>query len=322
MKGVQHVKVSNRKTVFQFDLKRNITILCGDSGTGKTTLYNLIADYTRLKDASGVSLSSTKPCVALVDIDWMNQLHGISDSIVFIDEGMQPVRTKEFADAVKASSNYYVIITRESLYKLPYSVDEIYELKTSGRIHTFKPLYPANKRHRYTGAGNEKKGFHTILTEDNHSGYQFYTQLFRNKDVECVAASSNSSIYNWLTEHPGEPTLIVADGAAFGAEMNRVMKQCARENSVHQLCLPESFEWMILKSGLIKAPKLDDVLKNTAEYIESSEYFSWERFFTDYLIQNTIGTPFQYQKSKLNPIYTQDKNSNQIASEILDEELS
>lgn len=81
MKGTQHVEVSNRNAKFRFDLHRNITIVRGDSGTGKTTLYNMIADYTRLQAESGVNLSSTKPCVALMDMDWKNQLDGISNSI-------------------------------------------------------------------------------------------------------------------------------------------------------------------------------------------------------------------------------------------------
>ena len=319
MKGKQQVKVSNRNASFRFELNRNITILCGDSGTGKTTLYRMIADHTRLGEASGVNLQSSKPCVALVDLDWRHQLQGISDSIVFIDEGMQDIFTHDFAQTVKNSDNYYVIITREALYELPYSVDEIYELKTSGKMHTFKKHYPARKFHRYTAAQRGEDKFHIVLTEDAHSGYQFFEQFFRETDVQCVFAGSNSNIYPWLTAHPNEPVLVIADGAAFGAEMGRVMKHCDREYSVHQLCLPESFEWLVLASGLIKADRLEDVLKNTSEYVESSEYFSWENFFTAYLIAQTNRTPFQYQKTKLNPVYLQPANRERIAAEILRE---
>lgn len=88
MKGTQHVEVSNRNAKFRFDLHRNITIVRGDSGTGKTTLYNMIADYTRLQAESGVNLSSTKPCVALMDMDWKNQLDGISNSITLLFESL------------------------------------------------------------------------------------------------------------------------------------------------------------------------------------------------------------------------------------------
>ena len=128
MTGTHHVEVKNRDAAFKFDLCRNITIVRGDSGTGKTTLYEMIADYTRLKEASGVNISCDKPCVALTDIDWKNQLKSIKDSIVFIDEGADYLQTRDFAGAVKKTDNYYVIFNRESLHDLPYSVEEIYEI--------------------------------------------------------------------------------------------------------------------------------------------------------------------------------------------------
>ncbi len=319
MKGRQQVRVSNRKATFKFELNRNITILCGDSGTGKTTLYNMIADYTRLKEASGVNLSSSCPCVALMDLDWKNQLDGVTESIVFIDEGLPDLRTTEFATAIKNSSNYYVLITREPLYELPYSVDEIYELKTSGKMHTFRKRYPSSRKfHRYTPTSRMAADFTTVLTEDARAGFQFFTKYFENTGVTCVAAAANSNIFKWLKDHPKEKTIVIADGAAFGAEMERVMKHCNTNEGARQLCLPESFEWLILKSGIVKIPQLGDILENTSNYVECTEFISWERFFADLLIQQTKDTPFQYQKGTLNPVYAQTNNREKIASEILD----
>lgn len=81
MIGIQRVKVSNRDADFKFELHRNITIVRGKSGTGKTTLYDMIADHTRLKDNSGVNISCAKDCVALVDIDWKREFRPVySDS--------------------------------------------------------------------------------------------------------------------------------------------------------------------------------------------------------------------------------------------------
>jgi predicted ATPase len=150
MTGVHHVVAKNRDANFKFDLHRNITIVRGNSGTGKTTLFDMISDYTRLKDASGVNISCDKECVALVDIDWRNQLKNVSDSIVFIDEGAEYLRTKEFAEAIKNTDNYYVIFNRESLHELPYSVEEIYEIKTSGKYHSLKKMYKSNDKHVYS----------------------------------------------------------------------------------------------------------------------------------------------------------------------------
>lgn len=317
MTGIQHVKVSNRDASFTFDLYRNITIVRGKSGTGKTTLYEMIADHTRLKNASGVNISCKKDCVALVDMDWKNQLNGITDSIVFIDEGAEYIKTSEFAKAVKNSNNYYVIFSRESLHDLPYSVEEIYEIKPSGKYHKFVKMFKSNKHHIYSVNNTHKKfNFDLLLTEDSKSGYQFYKNYLNNKNIACESSNSNSDIFKWLREHPGKKILVIADGAAFGSEIDRVLKLQSSTEEHFRLCLPESFEWLILKSGLIKTQDIISVLKTPSEYIESQDYFSWENFFEDYLIQNTVNTPFQYAKKEINPIYLNNNNSRKIIAEI------
>ena len=45
--------------------------------------------------------------------------------------------------------------------------------------------------------------------------------------------------------------------------------------------------------------------------------FSWENYFEALLVQTTEGTPFQYTKSRLNPVYAQKNSLRQIASEIV-----
>lgn len=42
MKGNYHIVVQNNRLRYELDVKRNITLICGDSATGKTTL--LIAE--------------------------------------------------------------------------------------------------------------------------------------------------------------------------------------------------------------------------------------------------------------------------------------
>lgn len=171
MKGIQTIKISNRDASFKFSLYRNITIVRGDSGTGKTTLFDMVADYTRLKSASGVNISSEKNCVALVDLDWKNQIGNISDSIVFVDEGFADLKTPEFAEVIRETDNYYVFFTRDSLHNLPYSVEEIYEIKTSGKYHTFKKIFKASKTHCF--GRSDPISYDALVTEDSKSGYQF-----------------------------------------------------------------------------------------------------------------------------------------------------
>ena len=61
----------------------------------------------------------------------------------FIDEGNAFIYTTEFARAVQQSNNYYVIVTREGLVNLPYSVEEIYGIRESGKYASIKRTYNA-----------------------------------------------------------------------------------------------------------------------------------------------------------------------------------
>ena len=62
-------------------------------------------------------------------------------AIFFIDEENAFINTEEFAAEVRGSDNYFVLITRENLYNLPYSVEEIYGLYASGRYQNTKKIY-------------------------------------------------------------------------------------------------------------------------------------------------------------------------------------
>ena len=319
MKGTQSVRVTSRRTDFKFELHRSITIVKGDSGSGKTTLFDLIAEHTRLGDVSGVSIQCDKKCVALVDIDWKNQLSTIDDSIVFVDEGTAYITSKEFAAAIQKTSNYYVFFTREDLRELPYSVDEIYRIKTSGKkYHTFERLYKRNDKHIYSTAAHRRANTHfdKLLIEDAKAGFQFYESRFKNTDVACETAGNNASIYRKLVERHEGNTFVVADGAAFGSEVDRVLKLQALYPGNITICLPESFEWLLLHSGVVDAPDLEDVLENTGEHVDSKTYFSWERFFTAYLKEITQGTPFKYTKGRLAKAYKIPENAERIIAEI------
>ena len=45
MKGRHHIVVETRRLKYEFDIKRNITIIQGDSASGKTTLVSLLREY-------------------------------------------------------------------------------------------------------------------------------------------------------------------------------------------------------------------------------------------------------------------------------------
>ena len=301
MKGSYKVKVSRRRgTTFEFTVRRNITIVRGDSGTGKTILYDMVADYTRLGDRSGVTVQCERPCVALTDIDWRNQLTGIAGSIVFIDEGMEDLPTEDFARAVRDSDNYYVIFTRSELPCLPYSVNEIYRIKTSGKFHSLVPMYKELEGHRYSlSRAKANQDFDVLLTEDSKSGLQFFEARFDGEKLHCESAQSNTKILDWLCSHDDDPVFVIADGAAFGPYADRVLKYQKEHPHEVTVCLPESFEWLLLSSGVVKADGVEENLASPENYVDSAKYMSWEQFFTSVLSDATKGTPLAYNKGRI-----------------------
>ena len=310
MTGKYTVRIGNSKLRYEFTIKRNITILKGDSATGKTTLVEMIREYYENGNMSGITLESDVPCRTLEGRDWNVILPTIHNSIVFIDEENDFLRTLAFAEAIRGSSNYYVIVTREGLPYLPYSVDEIYGIRESGKYAGLKHVYNEFYKIYHPEHPHGLPTVDTVIVEDTNSGYEFFSAL---ADADCskvISSEGKTGVFAKIMENNGERCLIVADGAAFGSEIDRVMKQIKGNDNI-VLYLPESFEWLLLKSGLIDGARVRDILQNPEMYIKSEDYFSWERYFTALLIEETKDTYLQYSKRKLNPVYlhTSEKKS-------------
>lgn len=103
--------------------------------------------------------------------------------------------------------------------------------------------------------------------------------------------------------------------------MSNLYNQTLYKKNV-KLYFPESFEWLILKSEIINKREILDVLSAPEEYIETREYFSWERFFTRLLMDITEETYLKYGKNKLNPVYLHEKNKAAILESMEGIELS
>lgn len=302
MKGIHQVRVYNSRLSYRMVISRNITILRGDSATGKTTLIDMIQAYQINGKNSGITLECDKPCAVLTQLNWRQNLSLIHDCIVFIDEGSDFVTTTKFAEGVRNSDNYYVIATRSSLFNLPYSINEVYGIRNvaGNKYQETKRLY-SEFYPLYDNVIQEITKPECAVIEDSNAGYQFFTAVFAQYQIPCISAKGKSNIYRTITDSPYNTILVIADGAAFGPEMERILSLRKAKNLI--IYLPESFEWLILKSDLLKSKEIRTILNNPSDHIESSEYFSWERFFTDVLVNTTRGTKYQYSKLTLNPVY-------------------
>lgn len=310
MKGKYKIIVKNNRLHYEFEIKRNITIIQGDSATGKTTLINMLRQAENLGISSGIDVISDVPCRVLEGNSWKIILENSAGSVFFIDEENLFINTEEFASMVRGSDNYFVLITRENLYNLPYSVEEIYGLHESGKYHDTRRVY----QQMYNIYSVEEKfpiEPEKIIVEDSNSGYEFFRNICEEKKIICLSAGGKSNLFSFVDKETDEEICIIADGAAIGPEMNRLFRQKTSKRNLH-LYLPESFEWIILNSDLVSDKDIKVILEEPEKYIDSKYYFSWKRYFTKLLMTKTEGSYLKYSKSKLNMNYLHEKNKEKI----------
>lgn len=272
----------------------------------------MLRQAENLGESSGIDVISDVPCKILEGSNWKIILENSAGNIFFTDEEGSFVNTEEFASMIRESDNYFVLITRENLYNLPYSADEIYGLHESGKYNDTRKVYQ-QMYHIYSIEEKFPIEPEKIIVEDSNSGYEFFKNISAEKNIACLSAGEKSNIFSLLKKQSSEEMCVIADGAAIGPEMNRLYKETLKKKNIH-LYLPESFEWLILSSGLISDKDIKTMLEEPENYIDSTEYFSWERFFTKLLVTRTEETYLKYSKSKLNSNYLHEKNKERIVN--------
>ena len=316
MVGSFDVSIENAYLKYDFTISRNITIIRGDSATGKTTLVEMIRTYNEQED-SGITIKCEKPLVVVYGKNWQDQIEKTSGSIVFLDEISRYTKSKEFAETIKGTDNYYVIVTREKLSILPYSITEIYGIRTNGRYAHLTREYTKNEFFRiYGNMPNLRFKPDVIITEDSNSGYEFWQNAV--KSCECIPAHGKDNVLNTIKDigKQGMRYLVVADGAAFGSEIEELLQYMRYKNPSLEVYAPESFEYLILSSGLFQDKDIVDKVENTSEYADSVKYMSWERFYTALLVEVTNRTQMKYDKDKLNVYYLSERNKNLILKQV------
>lgn len=300
MTGKYDIEVYNNRVHYFLTVKRNITIIQGHSATGKTELLRLISDYEENGTSSGITVKCDTKCTVLTSVDWELRLKELKKCIVFIDETAVFLKTKEFAELVRRADNYFVIVTRDDLNQLPYSIDEIYGLKNASdtsKYKSFKKTY--NEMYNlYNFNGEDKVSPGVVVTEDTNSGLEFFQLVYGNN---CHPAGGKSKVFKLIHDNKDANLLVIVDGAAFGPEIGKVFRYLKLSGQICVIYAPESFEYLVLKSGLIEVPK--SIVEETYMHADSVDFISWEEYYTHMLTKITRNTVFQYSKSRLNDSY-------------------
>lgn len=311
MRGKIKIYVKNRHITFSFTLERNITVITGDSGTGKTKLINMVRDYSELGKSSGVTLRCDKTCIVLEGRNWEQILNDTHNSVVFVEESTRFLTSQAFAQNMKKSDNYYVLVTREPLPQLPYSIDCIKQIIKNNSKPKLDSIYKNIRTNDISGFP-----YDIVITEDSKSGFQLFTKATEKHKAKCISSDGKSGILPLLSKYSNKNILVIADAAALGSEIRELVRFKEISGNKIDFFLPESFEWLILKSAIFAGDNhIQNILTEPVDYIESQDFFSWEQFFTSLLVEETKDSPqLQYpaNKSKLPNGYQTDANIESI----------
>lgn len=304
MTGSYSFTLSSSKIIFKIELHRNVTVLRGEGATYKTLFCHMIHDAGRI--GSGVHLKSPDAKVVYLDDRDFSRDHLAfyrrTNSILVFDEDSLCVNTKEFRKAITDTGCYFILITRTSCSEFGVSTKEMFEfdyddtLDLNKRTVYMKPIYQGE----FFGSYKAQKAF---LTEDEKSGHQFFKQMY--PECSVISAKGKDNIAKIIPSHPN--SIIIVDGAAFGFEMKTVYSLLEEYNCF--LIAKESFEYCTLCSGILTLPANVD-LKHPV--VDSTQFLTWENYFTELLESLTKGTRMLYSKSRLNPAYITSGNGAKI----------
>lgn len=303
MKSSFRIAIKTKRLCYNLTINRNITIIQGESGTGKTTLLNYITMFQTEQMGVSISVESVsgeKASVGvLTDGSWKLFVDSYKNYIFFIDEDNKFVTSPEFIKRLKDSTHYFVFITRhtKNLAQYPCSVDEVYELKSSGKYLCNSEYVTYTSNTRVWNPYKIETSVDVVITEDEASGYTFFKRAL---NTNVVAAKGNSNVIPAILKYcaTGQKTLAIIDGAAYGAYLSDLAKAETIIRGLAVFCFPESFEWLLLHSIIFdKFKSIQEILQDPYNKIDSSKFVSWEKYFEHLLAESCKALGFTYNKS-------------------------
>lgn len=320
MLGTYRVSVLVDKVIrYEFTLKRQFTIVCGDSGTGKTVLRDIIQMHFTEKDNDRVKIvitpefnASSVPVARAITEDLLSvresgDTHDDGsyklkwskkprNKIIFVDEDYAYLRGVGFAAATNYTDAYYVVLARDTRVAeyLNNSVWDFIHFKEVGNETIVNKAF--KMYNEYNGIiGN----YDEVLHEDSTTGKEICAKAL-SEVVESVYGNIN--IVQNVEERPRSTILMIADGANFSNVLSEIIdtsKECL--NTVY-LLLPESTEYVLLHNKLFSADSnVIDSINNPSLVCDTTKYISYERMYEDIITLAHINSPNkipEYEKKK------------------------
>lgn len=293
------LEIKGKRINYLLEIQDRITIIRGDSATGKTTMAKIISQQLRgINNGFEINTDFNLKEVLKNNIEYPDL---DPNSLYLLDEGSLET-SNQFANFVNKSRSHFIIISRDRMPNIIYSFESIYEFYNDNGIIKLK--------HKYNDLNNQyvnKLKLNKLITEDSNSGYQFYNKF---KNINVVSSKSNSKLSRMIKNE--DDIIVVFDSIAIGPYIEN-MYNISRNKNIYFL-FPKSFEWLLLNSGIFRKSDIEDS-KNYIGVI----YITEEEYYTKLLIE--VSSRFnneyiRYKKHKLSDWYLEDDRFNKVINQL------
>lgn len=130
MHGEQTLILKTRRLEYRLAFNSKVTVIGGNSGTGKTALCSLLSEFLHEGKNSAYSVESSCP-VALLAGDWYTarlQLQHLAHTLLVVDEDASYLESGLFAVMISRSSCYAVVMSHSMLKNIVGVSKEMHEL--------------------------------------------------------------------------------------------------------------------------------------------------------------------------------------------------
>lgn len=293
------LEIKGKRINYLLEIQDRITIIRGDSATGKTTMAKIISQQLRgINNGFTINTDFNLKEVVIDNIEYPDLDH---NNLYLLDEGSLET-SNEFANFVNKSRSHFIIISRDRMPNIIYSFESIYEFYNDNGVTKLKRRY-RELNDRYIN----KSKLNKLITEDSNSGYQFYNKF---KNINVISSKSNSKLSKMIEYE--DDIIVVFDSIAIGPYIENIYS-ISRNKNIYFL-FPKSFEWLLLNSGIFRNSDIED----SKNYI-GAIYITDEEYYTRLLIE--VSSRFnngyiKYKKHKLSDWYLEDDRFNKVIDKL------
>jgi len=298
------VKISKKGVSYDIKLYKKFTVVRGYSGAGKTAFLRAMVSKGKVY-TKAITAGYTASVIS--DLDTLENAINSNKRYVFFIDDDDMVFSKEFSSLfARDKLNFYVIFNRftsvniDSLGRVPFSVDAVYNFVTDGHGHWLEPYYEMDTVFHHS--------YDVVVTEDSKTGYMFLQNYNSNVSSACGKDNIIDFFKTNVEVLRNKRIFLFVDLYSYGSKFDALFA-LARIKKLDITVFYEygSFEQLLLSSNFYnKDYSINSISNNVV-----ANFPSHEKLCEYEIMRISLDKPYAYNavksggKSKLSSCYTE-----------------